>query len=833
MKLKRAIKRIVALGTGATMVGATILGAMAQADYTLADYPQPFIEDGSFNGLIVVGAEAKTEDVLGSIDIATSLQYSATVKKAVPGTGTTIDVEGEGVKIETDSNEVAIGDSLQSIKSDLDEQDLPNLLAEGVFVNDGDDESTEYDYEQQLEFGPGDDASVTYLKDRDYVDEDNPYLMLYSPEGSGNYFMKYTLDFTKNAESDISASSSGCGTQYELCDFEDTKIEMLGTEYDVTKAEYNGGVLTWEMMGGVTLNSMYEGETKTFTVSGVDYEVTVDIISDTGSDESVILTVNGESTKELFKDQTATVAGIELGIKQVMGNEAGEAGAGRDLVQFYLGAEKVVLTDDDVAADWTSDCTEVTVGGDTVDNLCVDWTASESSSVLTVQKMELIWFPENNIFETEEVDTVFPGPGEFDVSFEGMTSSGDEETVIFEAHGDENIQLTVPIEAGETTFDVLVSNGTTGNMGWAGFGESTTAGDGVLHVENGTVTAGDYILLSNEDERETRLVLLDDVSTDNVTTLEDYTTGTEYEKSCGASACTINVGDLSVRFDSVDSSGSETAELAANDVSAKIYTKEGLTIDLGSSPSGTTHDFTVTEEDENGALGLGGSFTVEAGFTGDDAHVSDVTDVDAFETAPGASNWYWEEGDSELYSGYSKFGTKVLWDQSGDQHSVELVYPGAESHANVFVKAESAVVTEGGGSGTYDEVQRIEVGAAVLDTEVSDLEAQNTIVVGGPCVNTLAAELMGNPADCTEGFEMGTAMVKLFQHDDDNVALLVAGYNAMDTRRASRVVANHGEYENFENMEVEVTGTSLTEISVSAPSEEPEEPTGDEDNTTE
>ena len=90
MRLKKAIRKIVALGTGATMVGATILGAMAAAD--LASYPAPFVADGGFNSLIVVGAKAMTEDVLGSIDVATSLQYANTVTTAVPGTGSVVSV---------------------------------------------------------------------------------------------------------------------------------------------------------------------------------------------------------------------------------------------------------------------------------------------------------------------------------------------------------------------------------------------------------------------------------------------------------------------------------------------------------------------------------------------------------------------------------------------------------------------------------------------------------------------------------------------------------------------------------------------------------------------
>ena len=70
-----------------------------------------------------------------------------------------------------------------------------------------------------------------------------------------------------------------------------------------------------------------------------------------------------------------------------------------------------------------------------------------------------------------------------------------------------------------------------------------------------------------------------------------------------------------------------------------------------------------------------------------------------------------------------------------------------------------------------------------------------------------------------EGFEAGKAMVKLYQNDG-NVAMLVAGYNAEDTRRATRVVANYDSSafaDSFTGDEIVITGTSLTDIQVSAP----------------
>ena len=66
----RAIKKRVALATGATMLGATVMGAMA-AD--LANYPAPFVDGCSFSGAIVVGDNAAAEDVIGAVDISSTL----------------------------------------------------------------------------------------------------------------------------------------------------------------------------------------------------------------------------------------------------------------------------------------------------------------------------------------------------------------------------------------------------------------------------------------------------------------------------------------------------------------------------------------------------------------------------------------------------------------------------------------------------------------------------------------------------------------------------------------------------------------------------------------
>ncbi|MCD6092865.1 MAG: S-layer protein, partial [Candidatus Aenigmarchaeota archaeon] len=61
--------KIIAAGTLATV----LCGATVGFATTLADYPSPFVSDGTVSSLIVVGAKADPADVVGAIDIAARL----------------------------------------------------------------------------------------------------------------------------------------------------------------------------------------------------------------------------------------------------------------------------------------------------------------------------------------------------------------------------------------------------------------------------------------------------------------------------------------------------------------------------------------------------------------------------------------------------------------------------------------------------------------------------------------------------------------------------------------------------------------------------------------
>jgi hypothetical protein len=166
----------------------------------------------------------------------------------------------------------------------------------------------------------------------------------------------------------------------------------------------------------------------------------------------------------------------------------------------------------------------------------------------------------------------------------------------------------------------------------------------------------------------------------------------------------------------------------------------------------------------------------------------------------------------------TEWGSIITYDGEDDD-DLTIMHPEEQVYANVFISPVGAEVI-GAVEGDAFALSKISVGAAKLASEVAGQEMNmNMILVGGPCANPAASVVMGSPEDCLEGFEAGKAMVKLYQNDG-NVAMLVAGYNAEDTRRATRVVANYDSSafaDKFTGDEIVITGTSLTDIQVSAP----------------
>lgn len=174
---------------------------------------------------------------------------------------------------------------------------------------------------------------------------------------------------------------------------------------------------------------------------------------------------------------------------------------------------------------------------------------------------------------------------------------------------------------------------------------------------------------------------------------------------------------------------------------------------------------------------------------------SDGTGVDDVYFSSKAGKGYWSaslQSDSDVEQEMDWFGTLVTSDSNeADQKTVTISYPPAQVYAQIFVGEESAVISTSSTSTTASSLGEV----LVKDSEVSSVSTKNLIIVGGSCINSAAATLLGS-AYCTADFTTNTGigsgefLIQSFGSSSltssGKVALLVAGYDAADTVNAAK-----------------------------------------------
>jgi hypothetical protein len=153
---------------------------------------------------------------------------------------------------------------------------------------------------------------------------------------------------------------------------------------------------------------------------------------------------------------------------------------------------------------------------------------------------------------------------------------------------------------------------------------------------------------------------------------------------------------------------------------------------------------------------------------------------------------------STTYNGMTVYGTYLSYDPSSSL-TATLSYPDSFSYANVYVLGPSGLVSSTGtaGSVTTQQVIPIITNVVKLDSEVTTSDESNNdlILVGGPCINTLVAQLATGgkfPYTCANwpGRNFGRIQLVSDAFATGKTALVVAGTRADDTRLASQIVQN-------------------------------------------
>lgn len=784
MKFRKAIKKIVALGLTAGMLGATVGAA------DLNDYPSPFVVGGKFSGMLVVGDNAAAQDVVGVSDIAMGLQFALAKQTSGKGAGTS--VEGDAYEFTKSGDSLNLFQNISSIKSTLTDEDLKSL-ADGTFKG-----KTTEKYDQTLKAPQG--AARIEWADYNTISEE-PQLYLKFPQNE--QLINYKLSFASAPASDVDSND-------KLEDFEDNKLTILGKEFTITKAENTttgtrGGSTVLTLMSGAVQDTLETGETKTYTINGKDYEVTLMLVTDVTPPEAKLI-INDETTSSLTADETFTLKdGTDLGIKEVLPTKTGDVV--QNLVEFYLGAEKVVL-------DGEND--EIDIGDNTgLDDVNVSVSTTTSSGDVKLDAITMVFAPGtaayvpmgSSLTETAKIEDEsdwldFLNKFELDYTFSGFKETN-KEVVQLLRENDDSIKMKFTNKNGieyEVPIVFVPANAS------VYLGKDTS--EPLILNETARVCTDDMFAVENDGiSRVMQLKSIKNGSDSKYIKLKDLGTGDSAQYDYTTAAADVNLDGYTYQLTPVSASGDPTCAVLTEitddgDGWTDLWTKYGTNITLmPSNASLAPYNFSVVpamlrfsedddlQEDDNTMDVFGFNFTYETANTNADFS-GNVIAV----SAPQLS-MLTLDSDSKKSQGYTKWGTYIERDTNGDQDEWKITIPENELAAEVFLTSGKTTITAQQEEGEEEEkgVVQIDVGATKLASEalpkIRAGTAGHLILVGGPCANAAVEAVSTEFPTCADWpFEPGEAIIQLVAQESGDVALLVAGTTALDTRTATNVV---------------------------------------------
>jgi len=820
--MKFDYKKIASAASSVALIASTVAFAAA------ANYPAPFVENGAANVAVVYGSGASL-DLPAVTNIQTSLSNALADQGGSSGsTG----IGGDFVQLDKSSDKLNLGDAMNGpFGSTVDDEDLTEVLADGTYTADDNDE---FDYEQKITLGS---TKLTHFRDSDYenlvgLSERTPTIGF--KLSSNTLALNYTLEFIDEPETDVVSG--------DLEDIEGSDIPLFGRTWYVSDAKNgtdtvgSGGVFgKFTLLDSGVKSIVAEGEQAVVTAGGKTYEVAISFVDSS----EVVLDVNGELTNSLNEGETYKLSdGSYVGIRDILTQDYQ---GGIKKVDFSIGNGKLEL----------SSGSNVKINDVDVQGVKA-WVhrGTADGSTQKIDKIVVEWITDDEEFITPETDLEMPGFGGVKFTMNDFVRP-EEEMITIENDGDTSIQITVPIKDGDASFNLLFSDATTGNFSGVGkAADERLAGSGDNNLQfidklggsdyhewfvatyNTTNDAESYLLKASVTETTSR----------NETTITNAVTG---QTVCDGK--TVNdkcdFGDISLTINEIYKSGNDewVNFTAGSNVNFNtIFTKGGLKIYL---PYNLTNEG-VTETTK-GAINLSGLAITAghgvqdyylfwdeedkddnkaSGFLGVNLTIDDNSDkelqVSQIELAGSGGGNGLEVGDSsntfEAYS-ISDIATRWLHYTNGDQDYVEIYYPAgndgdSESYTELFLSSSDTTFTSSSNLGDV----------IFTDSEIDSASTRNLIVVGGSCVNSVAADLLGstNPV-CGSAFESltgvgpGSFLTQTFGdvYSTGKVATLVAGYEAGDTANAATFLTTEEVMTDDDKKYVGETGSSATLVS--------------------
>jgi hypothetical protein len=829
-------KKVSAMLSSAVMLGASM--GMAAA----ANYPNPFVTGGVANVAIVygTGAGVSTLDTIQAGNIQSNLQ-SFMVSGGTTGTSVT----GEVAELFSGGTKIYVNDSLNSVKNVLTKSDLPTVLATESFSGNVDATIT-----QTIDIGS--DPRITFK--RQPTSSDDPTYALETSTSRANYIYNASVTFSK-AVNFTHADSEGetiklFGQTFTVGSATDsTKLVLLQSaeKLSLTSDDPTSDVI---ISGDTYTIELVSASDTAATIAVTDSSGSTESRE---IDEADSKKVNGITIAVTNADET----NIRLSVSLVAGSEKvtitdgssityGESDTVMDGTHVEISGGPTATTSISFsvsAADSDSDA--ILSGGSFVDPIFKTFKIDFSglNIVDDSSTREIIEFNPNS---DDKMDIKF-------VEHRGhektITWAKNNTASMELMHNDDGKNITV-MEMQPITYQEYVvvgnedegyllklssvKNSTTGTSNdYVKFTdvfsgdvyETTWTADGVGTISIGgksyavtcagasTITSEEYIVRLNYPDSTTaasQAVLFPtiqtqkgakiafyepttidlngwDGSTNDLTTIrlpdgdgytdvtlalseiEGFTVDSTSVNASGESK-TVSIGQLTYNF----------TYSAANTTQVFLQTVGGVNINHPAA--------VIFEEKDDNSNYEALIVELETGASGDDG-----IGIDTVEDTWSNALANWDEtlsSDSKILKRGDLYGSIITTDSSdSDQKTATISYPDEQIYAQLYVAEESASITAGSTSSGSTQLGEV----LVKDTEVSSVSSKNLIIVGGSCINSAAATLLGG-AYCgssfteTTGVGSGEFLIKGFDgaYTAGKVALVVAGYNAADTVNAAK-----------------------------------------------
>ena len=745
--MKFNYKKISAIAVSALMTGMTLGVAAA------ANYPAPFVSGGVANVAVVYGTGAG----VSSLDLVQAGNIQDSLGEFVTGGTTTVE-GGEAFALDKASDHFNFNEALNGVYLTLTDAEM-DFLDDGTY----DDGTIDETFTQKITLSAN---ALSLFTDSDYNDK--------AP----------TLGFNWSNNEDILVYTLTFDDPIVYEDIEDTDFPLLGETYYVLDVPIaNTSIVLLDSADKIILN---EGETKTVG----DKTVSVEYISAT----EVKFNVDGEITDKLADHEYEELSdGSYIVANEVMYNEKE---VGISSVEFSLGNGKIELIDGE----------EVEVNDENVDGLFAQFDANLAAGLT---ELKITWNSSDDTFLTAEDAITMPLFEALSLTFGGLDFPTPE--IVSLENGE-----TMDLNMGNYNLPLFFFNDTynVNPLGEEGYPLVTAVANAPANavafmnysapsqnVNHSNLTDGMNLV---EDARF--LVTSLDTDLSDIDTAYYEVTKVDWDGTDMAVEMKDLIGNNDIVFDDVtdtkDVGDITISILQANDTHVYLWfnttagtvnyntvvSDKGLEIVLpaktllsAANALATGVALTFIEPDKDGDLGVGMRFTATVKNTSNDKlHVSTYN----------ATIQDKETTTDDVWEGYvlSDLASKVTSDRTADEYDFEIEYYGEEVIADVQVVGGASTISQG--ESTLGNV-------LVKDSEVGNVATKNLIVVGGSCINSAAAALVGG-AKCgaawTTATGIGSGQFLIKGYADSTItsgfALLVAGYDAEDTVKATTYLTN-------------------------------------------